>query len=167
MKNFFSIFLLIAFHANQALASHHNSREIDQFIEELTQAMNTKDAPLVADSFARKGEVISLAGGIFKGQNQIQQFFAEGFKGPYQNAQFKNYVQYIRFEDATHAVVDGVWKITGANMANHPNCGIFLVTLSKQSAKWKANMFYSSIPRDGHTAEHGRILSWKKVCSQF
>ncbi len=166
MKSFVKTLLLIFLFSTNSIASTPGAKEIYLFFENLTTSMNAKDADFVTNAFSTQGEVISLAGGNFKGQKEIQTFFDEGFKGLYKNAQFENYVQYIRFQDSTHAVVDGVWKIKGTKVPNYPSCGIFLINLSKQQNQWKADIFYSSVPRVGHTAEHGRILSWTKICKE-
>lgn len=158
--------IVILLFTSKAFAVIPGSKEIDLFFEDLTKSMNAKSATLIANAFSTDGEIISLAGGIYKGQSEIRLFFDEGFKGPHQTAQFENYVQYIRFPDSTHAVVDGVWKVNNAIIPNYPSCGIFLINHSKQNDQWKADMFYSSVPREGHTAEHGRILSWKKICKE-
>jgi uncharacterized protein (TIGR02246 family) len=149
----------------ESRAADPDRKDIDLFFDDITKAMNAKSADSVADAFSSQGEVISLAGGIFKGSVEIRSFFEEGFKGPYKTAQFENYIQYVRFQDPDHAVVDGVWKVIGASIPNYPSCGIFLVNLSKQSGRWKSDMFYSAVPEQGHTSEHGRTLSWTKICN--
>lgn len=142
------------------------TQEIEIFFNELTSSLNSGKAALVADSFREQAELISLAGGIFKGQREIAAFFDEGFQGPYKTGQFENYIQYIRFPGVDSAVVDGIWKIKGAQLTKSPSCGIFLVHLSKRNAQWKIDLFYSSVPREGHTSEHGRTLSWTKICKE-
>lgn len=166
MKKYFANLLVVFVLPLNSLAISPDTKDINLFFDGLTQAMNIKNASLVADSFSSSGELISLAGGIFKGQAEIQAFFDEGFKGPYKKAQFENHLQYIRFQDSEHAVVDGVWKVIGTSIPNYPSCGIFLFNLSKQNGQWKADMFYSTVPREGRKAEHGRILSWTKICKE-
>lgn len=161
-----SIIILFLMIGMRSFAADMASQEISQFFDDLVLALNSKQSEVIANSFSVQGELISLAGGIYKGSKEIQSFFDEGFAGPYKNAKFENYIQFVRFIDSSHAVVDGVWKVIGANIPNYPSCGIFLFNLSKQNGQWKADMFYSSVPREGHTSEHGRTVSWTKICKE-
>ncbi len=139
--------------------------EIRNFFIQTTANLNRQDLAEIAEGWTEKGELVSLAGGIFSGKNEIKGFFQEAFNGPYKQATFENLIQYIRLNGSDRATVDGVWKIKGGP-ANYPACGIFVYNLVKEKGAWKIEFANSSVPRQGHTAEHGRTLSWVKACKE-
>jgi len=168
MKAFLAVLLVSAFLTpcfSKAKVSLKSEAEINQFFLDLTQSLDQKNPDMVAALFKADGELITLAGGIYKGQNEIKSLFAESFAGPFKDSTYEHFVQFIRFTDSHHAIVDGVWKITNPDLSKN-SCGIFVYNLSKLNGSWKINLSYSSEPRQGHTAEHGRIVSWTEICKK-
>jgi uncharacterized protein (TIGR02246 family) len=164
MRSLALVLCLFGFNAT-AWSSDPQEFEITQFFIRTADALNSQDLPAIANSWSEQGEAFTLAGGIYKGRAEIEQFFSEAFAGPYKKAKFEFLLQNIRLIGPTQAAVDGVWKIRNAAVpANYPVCGIFLYTLSKKDATWRIDIAYSSVPRPGHTSEHGRTLSWVKAC---
>jgi uncharacterized protein (TIGR02246 family) len=137
--------------------------EIRNFFAQTTAALNLHDLDAIAGAWTEKGELVSLAGGIYAGRGDIRSFFQDAFANSYAHAAFENLLQYVRVSGETRATVDGVWKIKGGP-ANYPGCGIFVYNLVKENAGWKIEFANSSVPRPGHSAEHGRMLSWIRAC---
>jgi uncharacterized protein (TIGR02246 family) len=149
-----------------ASVSHASSSDdIRNFFSQTTADLNRQDLDAIAEAWSDKGELLSLAGGMFVGKNEIKNFYREAFMGPYKMASFENLIQYIRFDGAHRATVDGVWKIKNGP-ANYPACGIYVYNLVREKGAWKIAFANASVPREGHTAEHGRTLSWVKACRE-
>lgn len=161
---FFLVFSLTSFANAQETLTPKD--EIQNFLTGLANSMNARDVDQVLSAWNEDGEMITLAGGIYKGKQDLKTLFAESFSNPYKNAKYELLVQFVRFKGSDAAVVDGIWKTKNAGPADYPSCGIFLYNLSKKAGKWKIDLSYSSVPRQGHTAEHGRNLSWVKVCKE-
>jgi uncharacterized protein (TIGR02246 family) len=168
MMKLFAAFLITAFFAPVFSPASNSSKaesEIEQFFVTLTKSLNQKNPQAVADLFKEDGELISLAGGIYKGRKEISDLFEESFAGPFQKATYLHFVQYIRFTDANHVVVDGVWKVTDSESTKN-SCGLFIYNLAKQNGVWEIALSYSSQPRQGHTSEQGRTISWVELCKE-
>ena len=140
--------------------------EVVLFFSNFANTLNSRDVNAIGNAWSEQGETVTLAGGIYRGRKEIRNLFSEGFVGPYKDAKYEYFVQYVRPDGENKVTVDGVWRVSNGSQPNYPSCGIFLSTLSKSEGAWKMDMSYSSVPRSGHTAEHGRVLSWKKICNQ-
>jgi uncharacterized protein (TIGR02246 family) len=165
MHRFLSLALLLSIVANLP-AQASPTDEVTLFFTDLTHALNSRDLPAIGNSWSERGEAVTLAGGVYKGRKEIQALFGEAFNGPYKEARYEYFVQYVRPDGDHKATVDGVWKISNGGPPGYPACGIFLSTLSKSAGAWRIDVSYSSVPRPGHTADHGRTLSWKKICNE-
>ena len=168
MKAFLAVLLVSIFWApcfSSAKISSKGEIEINQFFLDLTQSLNQKNPDLIAALFKVDGELITLAGGIYKGRNEIKSLFGESFAGPFKDVSYEHFVQFIRFTDTHHVIVDGVWKIANPDSSKN-SCGLFVFNLSKVNGSWKIDLSYSSEPRQGHTAEHGRTVSWTEICKK-
>lgn len=145
-------------------ASDSSENEIRAFFTNLTYSLNHQDVQSIGNAWSEAGEAITLAGGIYKGPQEISNLFAEAFAGPYKNAKYENHIHNIRLYGQLHAVVDGVWT-TDNGPKNYPDCGLFLYILTKRNGTWKIDMASASVPNQGHTAEHGRNMSWIQICN--
>ncbi|MDC1175419.1 hypothetical protein OAT67_08475 [Bacteriovoracaceae bacterium] len=140
--------------------------EIRGFFIDYVQSINNREYSVISEAWNIDGELITLAGGIYKGRDEIKHLYKKGLESSYKGATFHYVINYIRGQTEDFAIVDGIWKVTGGGPINYPSCGIFLYNLSRRNGTWGIDMAYSSVPRRGHTREHGRIISWTKVCDQ-
>jgi hypothetical protein len=143
MKIFFYIVLVTLYSSVSFSSSVQQDQEIEIFVNELTEAMNSHDIDSVMLKWSSNGEMITLAGGIVKGHNSLKQLFAESF------AKYLFLTQYVRFNGVSEVTVDGVWKTSQSGPPNYPDCGIFLYQLIKVNNKWEIKIAYSSVPREG------------------
>lgn len=141
-------------------------QEIQTSLNSVAEAMNNRNLEAVLSTWTKDGEMITLAGGIYNGKDELQKLFSETFANPYKQAKYQLLVNSVRADGASRVIVDGIWKTENAGSANYPTCGIFLYHFKKQSGAWKVELASSSVPRQGHTAEHGRKLSWVKACKE-
>jgi len=163
-KNFLALFLILAFPLYSKATTAE--KEITGVISSLAKSMNEKNIESVMDAWMDDGEKFTLAGGIYRGKTQLRELYYETFSNPFQNARYDFVIQYIRLNDQDNAVVDGVWKTYEAGPPSYPACGIFLFHLIRSKLGWKLKLSMATVPRLGHTANHGRSLSWIKTCSE-
>ena len=162
MKN---LAILIGIFVLQSCESRGSvEEEITELMQNYVSAINARDYARIGGFWHERGELISLAGGIFRGPREIQGMYEKGLPRAYVGATFHYFVHYVREITSDVAVVDGVWKVTGGGPAGYPACGIFLYTLSYREGRWGIEVAEASVPRRGHTREHGRRSSWTEIC---
>jgi len=132
---------------------------IRNLLEAYEAAFNSGDPAALAQLWDKEGDLISLAGGIFRGQEEIAAFFSEALSKNYSGSRFRLGIDFMRFLGNDVAVVDGTWNITGnALPQGYPSSGIYTQVIVRTDDGWRILAARPGVPLRGHTRQHGRKL---------
>jgi uncharacterized protein (TIGR02246 family) len=125
-----------------------DSAAIKQTFTEFYESFSRHDAHATAMTFAEDADFTNMRGTHRHGRAEIEEWFANLFKGNLRSSNRTDIVRSIRFFTPQTATVDADTTITGTRTAGGleapPRKGLMIATLTKQNGRWLISVFHEA-----------------------
>ena len=153
------LFLLLSQSQPVDLSPEH--RLATELMTEYTTRWAAGDAAGLTALWIADGDVVTLAGGILRGQAAIRAFLEESLSNA-PKSQFLTIVDAARRINDDAMLADGRWRLTSSKPSAKPVEGIFTAIFVRNAKGWRLMSLRSSIPSGGHTRGIGRTADFPK-----
>jgi uncharacterized protein (TIGR02246 family) len=125
-----------------------DSAAIKQTFTDFYESFSHHDAHATAMTFAEDADFTNMRGIHRHGRTEIEEWFANLFKGNLKSSNRTDIVRSIRFFTPQAATVDADTVITGTKAADGsegpPRKGLMICTLIKQNGRWLISVFHEA-----------------------
>jgi uncharacterized protein (TIGR02246 family) len=125
-----------------------DSAAIKQTFTDFYESFSRHDAHATAMTFAEDADFTNMRGIHRHGRTEIEDWFANLFKGNLKSSNRTDIVRSIRFFTPQTATVDADTVITGTRTADGsegpPRKGLMIATLTKQNGRWLISVFHEA-----------------------
>jgi len=129
-------------------ATNADSAAIKQTFTDFYESFSRHDAHATAMTFAEDADFTNMRGIHRHGRAEIEEWFANLFKGNLKSSNRTDIVRSIRFFTPQTATVDADTVITGTKTADGsevpPRKGLMIATLTKQNGRWLISVFHEA-----------------------
>ena len=129
-------------------ASEADSAAIRQTFADFYESFSHHNAHATAMTFAEDADFTNMRGIHRHGRTEIEEWFANLFKGNLRSSNRTDIVRSIRFFTPQTATVDADTTITGTKSADGsegpPRKGLMIATLVKQNGRWLISVFHEA-----------------------
>jgi len=130
----FVAFFRVPFAAAKSLES-----DLQVVLGQFTSAWDRSDSAGIAALFDENADLVIPDGVLVEGRGAIEKFYASVFEQGYRGSRGTASIKHIREIGPDMVLVDGEWRIDGANVDGHseaPEIGIFNLVAKHRSRRW-------------------------------